>query len=312
MSILIRRTRSAEEIDDVLVFRLSSMLAAGHTPHRLYVESGKISDSYDVYPSTNLFVAYQDAQVCGCARTVPFNPNDASLASHYDFRPLHQSVKGDAHLMDMVNLKGTGWPQSIFMREFLSLILLTLHADEIAHLYFVCPHEHLPTAEAMGGRSIGVVGNMPGMRGNYAPMHFSVFDYQKKWSEVVVDKEILRFREGLYKMLFAPGELLIMQGEKGGSAYLLEEGEVEILIDQEDKPLSIGKIPCGSLVGEMAMVTGEKRTATVMAVTPTVCLAYDKGPFMRMLQDSPHRMVDMFKIFAKRLTQSNQRLAQKR
>ena len=97
-------------------------------------------------------------------------------------------------------------------------------------------------------------------------------------------------------------------GEKGTTAILIESGEVEVLIDKDEQIIPIATIGKGNLIGEIGLVTNETRTASIMAKTPTSCIAFDRENFMDMMTRKPNLMLDMFKVFSKRLKASNNEL----
>ena len=67
------------------------------------------------------------------------------------------------------------------------------------------------------------------------------------------------------------------QGEKGATALLVESGELEVLFKNE-KVIPIKSVEEGHL-GEIGLVTNEKRTASAMARKQTACVAFDREFF---------------------------------
>jgi diguanylate cyclase len=65
---------------------------------------------------------------------------------------------------------------------------------------------------------------------------------------------------------FGKGEALMREGEPGDCAYIIETGNVEILVQREGQLLQIGTRGPGSMLGEMAMIDDKPRTATVRAL----------------------------------------------
>ncbi|MCB1539105.1 MAG: EAL domain-containing protein, partial [Alphaproteobacteria bacterium] len=86
------------------------------------------------------------------------------------------------------------------------------------------------------------------------------------------------------RQIFAPGDLIFKQGDPGDSAYLIEEGQVEILSETGGTPQSLGKRGTGSIVGEMAIVDSKPRPTTVRAITPCTLLAIGREDFERRLE----------------------------
>jgi diguanylate cyclase len=65
---------------------------------------------------------------------------------------------------------------------------------------------------------------------------------------------------------FRKGEILIREGDRGDCAYVIESGNVEIVVHREGQGIQLGTRGPGSLIGEMAMIDDKPRTATVRAL----------------------------------------------
>jgi small-conductance mechanosensitive channel/CRP-like cAMP-binding protein len=88
--------------------------------------------------------------------------------------------------------------------------------------------------------------------------------------------------------LYAPGELILRAGEPGDEMFILRHGEVAILIDGPDrKTVEIARLGPGQFFGEMSLLAGEPRSATVQAASPCELLVIGKDAFGRILQESP-------------------------
>ncbi len=69
------------------------------------------------------------------------------------------------------------------------------------------------------------------------------------------------------KKVFQPGEDLMVEGDKGKFAYIIESGHVEILVKRNNQLIQVGTRGEGSIIGEMAMLDDQPRTATVRATS---------------------------------------------
>ena len=112
-----------------------------------------------------------------------------------------------------------------------------------------------------------------------------------------MSKDALKaLEEALELMLCASGERLIRQGEESDSAYIIISGRLRVLLEQangSEHPLfELGR---GRIVGEIAMITGGKRTATVRAIRDTLLAKLSKVAFEQLLHAYP---LDMMKHFA--------------
>ena len=71
---------------------------------------------------------------------------------------------------------------------------------------------------------------------------------------------------------FDPGKALCRQGDPADAAYLIIEGEADVLVDTPTGPLVLATLGANDIVGEMAILGDVPRTATVQATTRIVAL----------------------------------------
>lgn len=72
----------------------------------------------------------------------------------------------------------------------------------------------------------------------------------------------------LTSVTFAPGDVIMKQGERGDDAFLLRSGEVDISHLVEGGERVVGRMTAGAFIGEVSVLTGATRSATARAVTP--------------------------------------------
>jgi len=74
------------------------------------------------------------------------------------------------------------------------------------------------------------------------------------------------------------------QGNKAHWLYILAYGEAEVLYEPPSgAPSVIGTVRAGEFFGEMALITGDARTATVVAKTDVECYRLDRASFQEFL-----------------------------
>jgi CRP-like cAMP-binding protein len=81
------------------------------------------------------------------------------------------------------------------------------------------------------------------------------------------------------------GETIFRIGDPGDALYLVARGAVEVLNDQNGQTLA--ELGAGQAFGEMALLSGGTRTATVRATTDSHLLAIDKADFDKLLAEDP-------------------------
>jgi CRP-like cAMP-binding protein len=66
--------------------------------------------------------------------------------------------------------------------------------------------------------------------------------------------------------LYAPGEVIVSYGETSGELYIIDRGTVVVELPREDRSArEIARLGSGKFFGEMGLMTGEQRKATVRA-----------------------------------------------
>jgi CPA2 family monovalent cation:H+ antiporter-2 len=99
----------------------------------------------------------------------------------------------------------------------------------------------------------------------------------------------------------APGERVIRRGERGGSMYFLSAGAVEVAVG--DRTI---RLEAGSFFGEMALITGERRSADVTAVDYCQFLVLERRDFSQFMSRHPE-LRGAIKEMARQRREMNQR-----
>jgi CRP/FNR family transcriptional regulator, cyclic AMP receptor protein len=110
------------------------------------------------------------------------------------------------------------------------------------------------------------------------------------------------------RVAFDAGKTLFRQGDGADAAYLIIEGEADILVDTPTGPVTIATLGPNDVLGEMAILCDVPRTATVRAKSRLVALRIAKEPFLRMVREFPNMAVSIMRELAHRLELTNQQL----
>ena len=92
---------------------------------------------------------------------------------------------------------------------------------------------------------------------------------------------------GALGKLYEDGEIIIHQGEIGDCMYVIQEGEVDILLEEGDNQIHVATRKEGEFFGEMALFDRDVRSATVRALGEARILTVDKKNFMRRVHEDP-------------------------
>lgn len=101
---------------------------------------------------------------------------------------------------------------------------------------------------------------------------------------------------------FGPGETVVRQGDAGDRLYLIKSGVLEVVASREGgDPTTIAYLGEGEVVGELALLTGSRRSATVRCPQQAVVLTLDKAVLDDLMETLPSFARDMCVVLAKRL-----------
>jgi CRP-like cAMP-binding protein len=110
-------------------------------------------------------------------------------------------------------------------------------------------------------------------------------------------EQLEKVRRGLTLHLFAPGDVVVAEGDPGDSLFLIATGSVRILImGGHGQPFDIRRLDAGDFFGEVAVLTGRPRTATVVAATPCQALEIDRKALETLLRLRPAAQALMVKV----------------
>ena len=107
---------------------------------------------------------------------------------------------------------------------------------------------------------------------------------------------------------FAPGESIVRQGERGDSLYLVVSGTLEVFQTNANSPLTvpgrlIANLQPSDAFGEMALCTGEARSASVICKSECVLIEIERKHLLPLLEEKPEILETMGSIMATRREQ---------
>jgi CRP-like cAMP-binding protein len=103
------------------------------------------------------------------------------------------------------------------------------------------------------------------------------------FSEALNGDEIFALASGAERRTFAAGEALVSEGEPGESMFVIESGQVAVKVGGE----TVADLFAGDFVGEMSLLTGAPRNATVTAVEPVAAYEIRKHVLAPVLAEAP-------------------------
>ncbi len=117
--------------------------------------------------------------------------------------------------------------------------------------------------------------------------------------------DTFRKRHSLFSLeSYESDQVIIRQGEPGDYAYFIQSGEVEVVQETDGEQVVLRTLHAGDYFGEMALLSGQPRTASVRALTPTKVAVLGKQNFLTMLQMIPSTRKDILTTVQERAMRS--------
>jgi len=109
---------------------------------------------------------------------------------------------------------------------------------------------------------------------------------------------------------FGVGEVLVRQGDAGDSFFIIRRGKVEVLVEGNNgQRVHVADLKPPAFFGEIALMTGEQRNATVVASTDVEVLEMDREAFTRLFHNHPDVTERIGEVIAARLSERRDILA---
>ncbi|MGE5148082.1 MAG: cyclic nucleotide-binding domain-containing protein [Candidatus Eiseniibacteriota bacterium] len=110
------------------------------------------------------------------------------------------------------------------------------------------------------------------------------------------------------RIAYSQDQILCRQGEIGDAAYIIIDGEAEILVDTPSGAMAVATVGRNDIVGEIAILCDVPRTATVKAKTKLETLVISKDLFFRLIMEFPQIGIEIMRELASRLEATTKNL----
>ena len=111
------------------------------------------------------------------------------------------------------------------------------------------------------------------------------------------------------RMNYGQGDVLFRQGDDSDAAFVILDGQADVMIDTPAGPIKVAVLGPNSLVGEMGVMTNSPRSATVVAETTLTTLRIPKDMFMSLVTEFSQFGLAIIRELATRVEHTNRLLA---
>ena len=104
------------------------------------------------------------------------------------------------------------------------------------------------------------------------------------------------------RLYFKPNTDVIQEGDLGDCAYIVEAGSLEVSkINNQNNKQVLGRLKENDIFGELGLIDGLPRSATVTALEDCTIKVLTKDSFNSLAKNRPGALVPIFKVLASRL-----------
>jgi CRP-like cAMP-binding protein len=115
---------------------------------------------------------------------------------------------------------------------------------------------------------------------------------------------------GALGKVYQDGEIIVRQGEVGDCMYVIQEGQVEVVLEKDGEEVRLAVRGEGEFFGEMAIFEREVRMATVRALGQARVLTIDKKNFLRRIHEDPSLAYRIVQTMSHRIRELSAEVAQ--
>ena len=108
---------------------------------------------------------------------------------------------------------------------------------------------------------------------------------------------------------YRDGEVITRQGDVGECMYVIQEGQVQVVVERDGVEMPLRVAQEGEFMGEMAIFDREERSATLRALGEARVLTIDKKNFLKRIHKDPSLAFRLVQTMSKRVRDLSEEIA---
>lgn len=106
------------------------------------------------------------------------------------------------------------------------------------------------------------------------------------------------------RLHFNAGDILFRQGDASDTAYVLIAGNADVILETAGGPVPVSKVGRGAIVGEIGIITGAPRSATIRAIDDVATLCLRQDIFLSLMSEFPEMSLAVTRLVVRRLQEN--------
>lgn len=103
------------------------------------------------------------------------------------------------------------------------------------------------------------------------------------------------------RLTYKTGDMLFRQGDPSDSAYVIVSGVADVVITTANGPITVSKVGSGTIIGEIGIITGAPRSASIRAVEEVSALCLRQDIFLNLMGEFPEMSLAVTRLIVRRL-----------
>ncbi|NOX99627.1 MAG: GNAT family N-acetyltransferase [Verrucomicrobia bacterium] len=303
MSFRIVKVKTSEEIDQVL--RLRHRVFAEEEGLLEVNEDRRIFDRYDAYPSTNMYAAMVDGEMVGSVRVTLDSQVGVPADKYFAYRDHlpKESIFGHAGMF-CVSEDHRG--SKIGMGLMLMAISLS-HTSGITHLAAPANPRLARLFQRVGFETVGEEFIEAHSGARMMPLLLDMKNLNDYFVNFIQKNDLIDIAGDYERCFYRAGEQVVKSGEAASEAFVVIDGEAEVKLSESGAVLT--RLTQGSVFGELALITGEPRSADVFATANFQLMALPKEAFTKVFLHDPQKALRLLQSMAVRNMDLTDRLS---
>ncbi len=111
------------------------------------------------------------------------------------------------------------------------------------------------------------------------------------------------------QLTFEDGEEVCHMGDPADSAYFIEDGAVDVIIEQEGKSIKVNELGANTVFGEMGLFLNSGRSATITAKGRLTVMKIDGDIFLKMVTENPGAALGIMQSLSEKIATTSAQIA---
>ncbi|HHK73533.1 MAG TPA: cyclic nucleotide-binding domain-containing protein [Rhizobiales bacterium] len=111
------------------------------------------------------------------------------------------------------------------------------------------------------------------------------------------------------QLTFEDGEEICHMGDPADSAYFIEDGAVDVIIEKEGKSIKVNELGSNTVFGEMGLFLSSGRSATIAARGRLTVMKIDGDIFLKMVTENPEAALGIMKSLSEKIATTSAQIA---